>query len=211
MFSMNYIFSATLYLALSFLVATNCWGYGDLTLITKTELGKTKIHLIEEEGHLFGEILEGIAVVTPVGVVFSSQQFTISIGDRDYRIERLKRGQFVNYGGKIQDERGISAQAKIDGHKMLISGTIEGEMNELIDFEIRANNSNGTFKLNWNENLLFLEKTPKVKTGSCAGGLTKKGSDWLVKFVCTSSGSLQDAFFRDPDQIMAWIVVLFVQ
>jgi hypothetical protein len=208
---MKHIFSATLFLAISFLVATNCWGYGDLALITKTELGKTKISLIEEEGHLFGDIREGIAVVTPVGMVFSSQLFTISIGDRDYRIERLKRGQFINYGGKIQDEKGISAQARIVGPNLLITGTIEGEMNELIDFEIRADNSKGTFKLNWKDKQLLLEKTPKAKPGSCAGKLTKKGSNRLVNFLCTSSSSLQDAFFKDPDHILAWIVVLFVQ
>ena len=160
---MKHIFSATLYLAISFSVATNCWGYGDLTLITKTELGKTKISLHEEEGHLFGDIQEGIAVVTPVGMVFNSEIFTISIGDRDYRIERLKRGQLISYGGKIQDERGISAQAKINGRKLFITGTIEGEMNELIDFEIRADNSKGTFKLNWKDKQLLLEKTPKVQ------------------------------------------------
>ena len=190
-------------------VGADAWGLGQLTLIAKTDAGKIKLSLTEEEGHFFGEIREGFTVLTPIEVFLDSKTLKISIGEQVYLIERWELGKFVNYGGIIQDERGISAQAEFNGPELIISGTMEDEKHTLIDFKAIANDQKGFLELRWDENYLFLNKIEK-KPGSCQGGLVKKDQANLGSFWCSSSGSLKDALFKDPNQILAWIITLFV-
>ena len=202
-----------LFLALIFstLTISDVWGLGQLTLIAKTEDGKIKLSLMEEEGHFFGEIREGITVITPVEVTLEPKMLKIGIGEQDYIIERWELGKYISYGGVIQDNRGISAQAEFDGPKMTISGTIEDERNTLIDFEVIADDSKGSMELHWGTKYLFLNKIAGKKPGGCHGGLIKEDLSKLGGFWCSSSGSLEDTFFKDPDQILTWVVALFIK
>jgi len=191
--------------------AANGWALGQLKLIAKTEEGRFKLSLHEDEGSFFGEIREGLTVITPVEAAYGPKLFTFSIGENDYPVERWDLGRFISYGGIIQDDRGISAQAEYKEPEWVISGTIENEVNDLIDFEVIANDKKGTLELNWEGNYLFLKKTSGKKPGNCRGGLILKDSKNQGGFWCASSGSLEDAFFKNPDQILAWIVTLFVK
>ncbi|GJL78376.1 MAG: hypothetical protein NPINA01_13650 [Nitrospinaceae bacterium] len=206
------VFKRILFILIAFsLVSADAWALGQLTLIARTEDGKIKLSLIEEEGHYFGEIREGLTVVTPIEAIYDLKTLKIGIGELDYIIERWQLGKYISYGGVIQDERGISAQAEFAGPKMTISGTIEDDLNKLIEFEVVVNDKKGSMELHWDEKYLFLKKTPKNKPGTCRGGLIQEDLNRLGRFWCSSSGSLQDAFFKDPDQILAWIVALFVK
>jgi hypothetical protein len=198
-------------LIFSTFVVSEAWALGQLTLIAKTEDGKIKLSLMEEEGHFFGEIREGITVITPVEVTLEPKILKIGIGEQDFIIERWELGKYISYGGVIQDSRGISAQAEFDGPKLTISGTIEDERNTLIDFEVIANEQKGSMELHWDAKYLFLNKISDKKQGRCHGGLIKEDLAKLGGFWCSSSGSLEDAFFNDPDQILAWLVALFVK
>lgn len=186
------------------------WGLGELTLIAKTENGKIKISLIEEEGHYFGEIREGITVVTPFEVILEPKYIKINIGEQEYLIERQKLGKFISYGGVIQDNRGISAQAGFNGPLLTISGTVEDDRNDLIDFEIIANDKKGTFELRWNDKTLFLKKIEDEYPGFCEGELVRKDLGKSGSFWCSSSDSLEDVLFNNPEHILAWLVVFFV-
>ncbi len=197
------------FIIFSFLGA-EAWGLGELKLIAKTEDGKIKISLIEEEGHYFGEIREGFTVLTPIGVILEPKYLKINIGEQESIIEREKLGKFISYGGIIQDNRGISAQAEINGPNLTLSGTIEDEKNNLINFEATTNDQKGFLKLRWEDKYLFLKKLFDGKPGDCQGGLIPDNLAKSSGFWCSSSGSLKDAFFKDPDQILAWLVVLFV-
>lgn len=212
---MNKVFSNSriilLVLVLSTFTGAEAWGLGQLTLIAKTEDGRIKLSLMEEEGHFFGEIREGITVITPVEVTLEPKILKIGIGEQDYIIERWELGKFISYGGVIQDSRGISAQAEFDGPKLTISGTIEDERNTLIDFEVIANDKKGSLELHWGTKYLFLNKIAAKTPGGCHGGLIKEDLAKLGGFWCSSSGTLEDTFFNDPDQILAWIVALFVK
>jgi hypothetical protein len=212
---MNKVFSNSriilLVLVLSTFTGAEAWALGQLTFIAKTEDGRIKLSLMEEEGHFFGEIREGITVITPVEVTLESKMLKIGIGEQDFIIERWKLGKYISYGGVIQDNRGISAQAELNDLKLTISGTIEDERNNLIDFEVIANDQKGSLELHWGTKYLFLNKIADKKPGGCHGGLIKEDLAKLGGFWCSSSGSLEDAFFNDPDQILAWIVALFVK
>jgi hypothetical protein len=190
--------------------SANAWGLGQLKLSAKTEDGKIKISLIEEEGHYFGEIREGFTVLTPVEVFLDAKTLKISIGEQDYIIERWELGKSISYGGIIQDDRGISAQAVFKGRNLTISGTIENDNNDLIDFEATANDQKGSLKLRWNDKYLVLKKLFDEKPGDCQGGLFPDNLAKSSGFRCSSSGSLKDAFFKSPDHILAWLVILFV-
>jgi len=196
-----------LFLIFFFFLSADAWGLGQLTLTAKTDVGKIKISLIEEEGHFFGEIREGFTVLTPIEVLLEPKILKISIGEQDYIIERWELGKSISYGGIIQDDRGISAQAELRGPRLTISGTIEDDRNNLIDFEVVANDHKGSLKLRWNDKYLFLKKSFDERPGHCQGGFIPENSSG---FWCSSSGSLKNAFFKDPDQILAWLVVLFV-
>jgi len=189
---------------------TEAWSLGHLTLIAKTDVGKIKISLIEEEGNYFGDIREGFTVLTPVEIFLDPTTLKISIAEQNYIIEREKLGRLISYGGVIQDNRGISAQAEINGPQLTLSGTIEGEKNNLINFEIIANDQKGSLKLSWGDQYLFLKKSLDEKPGNCQGGLIPNNLAKSGGFWCSSSGSLKDAFFNNPDQILAWLVVLLV-
>ncbi len=191
-------------------MGTKAWGLGQLNLFAKTDAGKIKISLYEEEGHFFGEIREGFTVVTPIEVFLDAKTLKISIGEQDSVIEREELGRFISYGGVIQDDRGISAQAGINGPNLTLSGTIENERNDLINFEATANDQKGSLKLRWDDKYLVLKKLFDEKPGDCQGGMLPANLAKSSGFWCSSSGSLKDVFFKDPDQILAWLVVLFV-
>jgi hypothetical protein len=190
--------------------SADAWGLGQLTLVAKTDDGKIKVSLTEEEGHFFGEIREGFTVLTPIEVLLDPKILKISIGEQDYIIERWELEKSISYGGVVQDDRGISAQAELKGPLLTISGTVENDKNDLIDFEIVANDHKGSLKLRWNDKYLFLKKSIDEKPGHCQGGFIPENLAKSSGFWCSSSGSLKDAFFNDPDQILAWLVVLFV-
>ncbi len=212
---MNKLFSSFRIILLTLIVSAftsaNALALGQLTFIAKTEDGRIKLSLMEEEGHFFGEIREGITVITPVEVTLAPKLLTIGIGEQDFTIERWKLGKYISYGGIIQDNRGISAQAAFDTPQLTISGTIEDEKNNLIDFEVIANDQTGSLELHWDEKYLFLNKITDKKPGKCHGGLIREDLSKLGGFWCSSSGSLEDTFFKDPDQILTWIVALFVK
>jgi hypothetical protein len=191
-------------------ISVDAWGLGQLTLVAKTDVGKVKISLIEEEGHFFGEIREGFTVLTPVEVLLDPKTLKISVGEQDYIIERWELGKSISYGGVVQDDRGISAQAELRGPTLTISGTVEDDRNNLIDFEAIANDQKGTLKLRWNDKYLVLKKLFDGRPGDCQGGMIPDNLAESSGFWCSSSGSLKNAFFKDPDQILAWLVVLFV-
>ena len=199
-----------LVLIIFFCVGADAWGLGQLTLIAKTDVGKIKISLVEEEGHFFGEILEGFTVLTPIEVLLEPKILKISIGEQDFVIERWELGKSISYGGVVQDDRGISAQAELRGPLLTISGTVEGDRNNLIDFEVSANDQKGSLKLRWNDKYLVLKKLFDGRPGDCQGGMIPDNLAKTSGFWCSSSGSLKNAFFKDPDQILAWLVVLFV-
>ncbi len=186
------------------------WGLGQLQLVAKTEDGKIKVSLYEEEGHYFGEIREGFTVMTPIEVYLDAKTLQISMGEQDYVIERWKLGKFISYGGIIQDDRGISAQAEFKGPRLTLSGTIENEKNDLVHFEVTANDQKGSLKLHWNDKHLALKKSFDGNPGDCQGGLFPDNLAKSSGFWCSSSGSLKDAFFKSPDHILAWLVVFFV-
>jgi len=212
---MNKFISNLGVLLLALIVSTftgaQAWGLGQLTLIAKTEEGRIKLSLFEEEGYFFGDIREGITVITPIELTREPKILKIGIGEQDYIIERWELGKYTSYGGVIQDDRGISAQAEFNDPKLTISGTIEDERNALLDFEVIANDKKGSLELHWDAKYLFLNKIAGEKPGGCRGGLSGEDLKNLGGFWCSSSGSLEDIFFKDPDQILAWIVVLFLK
>lgn len=199
-----------LFLIFFFFLSANAWGLGELTLVAKTDVGKIKISLIEEEGHFFGEIREGFTVLTPIEVLLDPKTLKISVGEQDYIIERWELGKSISYGGVVQDDRGISAQAELRGSLLTLSGTVENDRNNLIDFEVVANDQKGTLKLRWNDKFLVLNKLFDGRSGDCQGGMIPDNLAKSSGFWCSSSGSLKNALFKDPDQILAWLVVLFV-
>ena len=69
-----------LILFFSTLMGAEAWAFGQLTLIAKTEDGKVKISLIEEEGRYFGDIREGLTVLTPLQFIQQPKYLKIGIG-----------------------------------------------------------------------------------------------------------------------------------
>ncbi len=194
--------------------AASCWADGSLTLIARTDEGRLKIVLNEENGELFGLAREGWATTHSLESYHEDKEYTLIVGDDVFVIERWDLGRFKTYGGVIQDDRGLSAQAETIGTRLSMMGTLENEMNRLLDFEVRVDKKQGTFELTWGKNVLFLKKIPKQEGGGpgrCEGGLVKMDSETLGRFWCKSSGTLKDVLFTDPDHILAWIVLPFVK
>ncbi len=193
------------------LTASESIADGDLTLIVRSEEGRQKIRLVEEGGTLKGDIKEGIASVVPIRASYQKNVFVIGVGNRNYAIDRLDLGEFINYGGLIFDDRGFSAQAEKKGDSWIVSGTIEDEMNRLVNFDAVADDDKGLLKLSWSGNFMNLRKTPDRGKGTCLGNMIKENSERVSRFWCASSGSLMDAFFNNPDQIIAWLILLFIR
>ena len=196
------------------LTAAASWAEGSLTLIARTDEGRLKISLIEEDGEFIGEAREGWMVVNSLEAYYQEDEFSIVVGNDAFLIDRRELGRFKTYGGVVQDERGISAQAETIGSRLILMGTIEDEMNRLLDFEVRVDQKQGTLELVWEKNRLFLKKSPSEdggEPGRCQGGLIKTDSEQLGRLWCKSSGTMMDAFFNNPDHILAWIVLPFVK
>ncbi len=205
---------ATALLCAFFLIPHSSWAEGSLTLIARTDEGRLKIVLNEENGEFFGVAREGWMGVTALEAYHEDKEFILIVGNDVFTIERWDLGRFKTYGGVVQDQRGISAQAESLNSHLSIAGTIENDMNRLVEFEVLVNRKEGTFELTWGKNTLFLKRTTDAKSGGpgrCEGGLIKMDSELSGRFWCKSSGSLQDVFFKDPDHILAWIVLPFVK
>ncbi|MBI4382858.1 MAG: hypothetical protein HY579_02355 [Nitrospinae bacterium] len=193
------------------LTASESAADGDLTLIARSGEGRQKIRLAEEGGILKGDIKEGLAFVAPLRASYQKDVFIIGVGNKNYAIDRLDLGEFISYGGLIFDDRGFSAQAEKKGDSWIVSGTIEDEMRHLVNFDAVADDKKGLLKLSWGDNFVNLRKTPDKGKGTCLGNMIKESSEKMVFFWCASSGSLMDAFFNNPDQIIAWLILLFIR
>lgn len=192
------------------LCSFDVWAIGSLKFICKTDLGRQIISINEENNVYTGNIQEGLTILTPVKAVYKSKVFSMSVGDNEFNLDRIDLGEFISFGGVIQDERGLSAMAENNGSQWHLSGTIENAMGQLVDFEAIADDRKGTFELTWEGKSLYLKKIPGSDTGECKGSFTKEDSERIGRFWCSSSGTLKDAFFNNPDQILAWIIILFV-
>lgn len=195
---------------LGFMV-TSVFAEGSFKLICHTGQGNHKIILNEENGIYSGQIHEGLTGVTPVEIRLEQNFLTVSIGNEDFPIERIDLGGFIAYGGVILGKRGFSGQAERREDSWILTGMIEDEMNRLVEYQAEADEKNGRLELLWDNNILSLRKNSDRHPGECRGYLINGSSDQMGRFWCQTSGSLKDAFFNDPDQIIAWIIQLFVK
>lgn len=71
-----------------------------------------------------------------------------------------------------------------------------------------VNGPSKTLKLYWEKNRLLLSSTG---SGNCEGSIISANQTLTTFSNCTSTGSLTDAFFNNPDQIITWIVKDYVK
>lgn len=204
------LFVGLLGLQIFLLYSFDVWAIGNLKFISKTDLGRQIISINEENNFYAGNIQEGLTTFTPVIAGYKPKFFIVGFGNKEFSLERIDLGRFISYGGVILNGRGLSAQAEYNGSQWHLSGTVENALNQLVNFDAIADERNGTFALTWEDNSLYLKKIPGSDKGECKGSLIKEDTDRIGRFWCSSSGTLKDAFFKNPDQILAWIVILFV-
>ncbi len=204
-FLLGFMGSAFLFLA------SGAEALGSLQLLCRTHWGKQLFSITEEEKVYSGQIREGLTWVTPVALTLKEKRLIIKIRNEPFSIDRLDLGQFISYGGVLEDRRGLSAQAEHQGSQWILSGTVENHLGRLIDFKALADEENGRLELSWGDYFLYLKKVPGSEVGKCQGHLIKKDSDQIGRFWCRTSGTLKDAFFNDPDQILVWLVAFFVK
>ncbi len=111
----------------------------------------------------------------------------------------------------IENDRGISAPAEKNQYGLIITGTIENEMSRLIDFTAVYDVISGTLNITWENSRLMLSKEADQPDGNCSGTLIRQETQRLGNIECHSFGTLKDAFFKNPDQILAWLVIPFVK
>ena len=187
------------------------WAEGSLVLLAETQEGRQRIFLNESNGIFQGQIKEGLTVVTPVKLYLGKKALKVAVGEKDFELERLGLGEFISYGGVVFDNQGISVQVERTSHLMKLSGVYENELGKLLNFSGIANKEKGVLEIFWEDKSIVLRRVNGDKTGKCQGLLIKENTERIGKLWCKSSGALKDAFFKDPDQILAWLVIFFVK
>ncbi len=183
---------------------------GGLRMIVSTHEGQQEITLSEENQLVSGQIKKGLKGVTPVQLKYGNNLLTLNIGKHSYPIDRIESGQLISYGGVVEKDRGISAQAGKSLYGLIITGTIENEVGRLIDFTVVSDAISGDLNITWRNSLLWLRKEADKPDGNCSG-MIRQETPRIGNIECQSSGTLKDAFFKNPDQILAWLVIPFVK
>lgn len=98
--------------------------------------------------------------------------------------------------------------------------TIRGDVVEQFEFTVFTNAKKKNMNLTWKDKTmpgyqwdLNLYATPKKGAGTCEGRLVVfNGMNFqeLGKLKCKTSGTLEDAFFTSPQDIISWLVQLFL-
>lgn len=189
-------------LSLVLLLPAQASAYGTLTLTTVFG-GNTQVLTIEELNGTFQGTLVTNGVSQNVFSYFPvSALWAIYIGD-DTPVVNYQRtlttasiagtlgGRSVEFFGTYKANRSV----------WLYDGTVgafddftgKGQVDQL--------------NLSWGKTKLKIESTGN---GTCSGD-ARIGGTTTHTFTCDSTGSLADAFFLNPDHVLAWIVNLYVK
>ena len=93
--------------------------------------------------------------------------------------------------------------------------TLRGSISDQYYFNINTNLKKKDLFMQWGsqeftyDRSIELKATPKNGAGSCAGTMFYQ-TTLMGKYKCQTSGSLEDAFFTSPQDILSWIVHLTI-
>lgn len=145
-------------------------------------------------------------VTQNVFAAYNADQLFIQVGFVPAALTLDKQGTFVTattYGGVLTGGRAVDFDAFF--HEGRQKSVYEGFIGSL---HVSGATRPAFLYLTWNvsQSILILQK---LGSGNCAGALLSGGV--VTQLFCQSSGSMTDALFNDHDQMMAWLVNLFVK
>ena len=141
-----------------------------------------------------------------VFATYSGKILFIQVGANVADLTLDKQGAFVTattYGGTLTGGRAVDLDAFF--HQGRQKSVYEGFVGNL---HVSGATRPTFLYLTWNvsQSILILQK---LGSGNCAGAMLSGGV--VTQLFCQSSGALTDALFDDHDQMMAWLVNLFVK
>jgi hypothetical protein len=189
----------------------NAMADGTLSFNMQNNYGFQKLSLNEMNGVRSGSFVVGSGAINVVSYV-KNNQLAMQVGNKTnvLNIQNLGGGSTL-YKGFLDISKATDIQVYdrgLRGYKIV--GTIKD-----LKFEAESDAMTKQFYLKWGKNQLFIwgAINPKMQTGACKGAMVidDGGSGEEVgKFNCQSSGSMKDTLFKNPQDLIATIIHLFV-
>lgn len=162
-----------------------------------------RVEITEEAG-----IQKGFEFLMPGGASELSsesreKELIITVGQDIFRLTASRSPALTEYHGAVW---GVPATltARTRNESTFINGRV-GNAN----VEVRMDSKRGRFTMRWTEVELAFERKRGGAPGECRGRASQQFQP-VAEFFCESSGSLEDAFFKNPDTVISWLVTLLV-
>jgi hypothetical protein len=190
------------------LSGTQAFAEGDLRLSVTGSGNFLQLQVHEHNGAREGNV----TATWGGGYVYAKtgdQQLLLTMGDIDNPLQMHSMGKSTLYAGTRWWTRFTHSQFKHvpNGEKgFRIFGKIG-----LTSFTLDSNFKKKTLTLDWDNVYLTIAQTEEP--GTCKGelwGADGGQSEKLGTLHCESSGKLQDAIFKNPDDAIAWLIHLFI-
>jgi hypothetical protein len=199
-----------LLLLLTFALSFSAHAEGTLSFTMQNGDGFQKLEVTETKGVREGSFYSGSNKV-PLKSYKESNQLVMKFGkDTDY-LDIKEFASYVRYTGTFWQGK----QTSIDSFNRAFNGfQIKGKIGDT-DFDVVSTPLTKTITMKWDKFFLSIsaDPNPRKSDGSCRGTLsseTPERSVEVAKFICKSSGSLKDALFKSDQDVLFWLVHLFI-
>jgi hypothetical protein len=185
-----------------FLISNNAFADGFLTLTA--QLGSNiQVLSIQEMNNSFTGTLTTNGSPEPVYAYYTDSTLNIQIGAASYSLAYVRSTNQVSFTGTLSGGRTalFFATYKPNRSTWLYDGTV-GQYDDLT-----GKGRTDSLDISYGKYKLSLDSTG---SGNCSGVIRIGGTTTTV-FSCETSGSLQDAFFTNPDQVLMWLANLYFQ
>jgi len=179
---------------------------GQLNIAFQNQEGFNKMQIKEMDG-----VRQGTWITSggnyPVAAYMDGDMLLLSIGAGTDYLKVTDFGTRTWYVGKLWSSSKFSnfdAFTDKNGN-IRITGTVA----EHIKFDVFANPSKGAFQMYWGDMIIDLKTTPAKGAGTCKGAL-KSGTFIVGTITCQSKGSMENALFNNTQDIISWMVHMFI-
>jgi hypothetical protein len=196
--------AAPLVLVCFLLSASNAVAQGTLQLDARTGDTHQFLNIDEANGTYQGSLTtDGVDENVFAYYTTMPQALHIQTGADQYSVDFTRSSTQVTFTGTLSQGRTtlFFGTYKTNRSTWLYDGTI-GDYEDLTG-KGRAD----SLDMSYGKYKLSLDSTG---SGNCSGVL-RIGATTVTTFSCATSGSLLDAFFTNPDQLLMWIVNLYLK
>lgn len=184
---------------------------GSLSFSMQDKFGFQKLSVADVNGIRDGNLIVGMGSTAHRSYV-KNNQLVMQVGTKTDSLTMTDMGTSTLYKGFLNTFQVTEIQVWKRG---LRGFKIQGKISDLA-FEAEVDSMTKQFHLKWESTELILwgNLNPMKQNGGCRGvmqAVSEEGSpSELGKFSCQSSGTLRDTLFKNPQDVIAMIVHLFI-